>query len=47
MNRTDSTYRRGFLGRVLGVAAAGFMSVGAAEAQTKGRNLKARKLQLL
>ena len=32
---TDPTYRRGFLGRMLGAAAAGFMSVKAAGAQTQ------------
>src|SRR5580704_6321647 len=36
MNTNDMTERRGFLGRVIGaVAAAGFVSVGATEAQTK------------
>ena len=36
MNTTDLTYRRGFIGRFFGaVATAGFMGVGAAEAQTK------------
>src|SRR5215467_8480642 len=36
MKTSDMTYRRGFLGRMLGAAAAaGFMGVGAAEAQEK------------
>jgi hypothetical protein len=36
MNTTDRTYRRGFIGRVFGaVAAAGFMGMGSAEAQTR------------
>src|SRR5215468_7930919 len=36
MNTTDLTYRRGFLGRILGgIAAAGLMGGSAAEAQTK------------
>src|SRR5436309_4618843 len=36
MNITDVTYRRGFLGRVLGaIAATGFIGAGAAEAQTR------------
>src|SRR4029079_18393084 len=36
MNTTDLTYRRSFIGRFFGaVATAGFMGVGAAEAQTK------------
>src|SRR5215470_15839021 len=43
MKKTDPTYRRGFLGRMLGVAAAGFMSVGAAEAQTKAAEPQIKK----
>ena len=43
MKRTDPTYRRGFLGRMLGVAAAGFVSVGAAEAQTKAAEPQTKK----
>jgi hypothetical protein len=36
MNTTDMTYRRGFMGRVFGaVAAAGFVGMRSAEAQTK------------
>src|SRR5690349_1372122 len=36
MDRSELTYRRGFMGRVFGaVAAAGFMRIGSAEAQTK------------
>jgi intracellular sulfur oxidation DsrE/DsrF family protein len=36
MKTTDLTYRRGFLGRILGAAAAGgFISMGTAEAQNK------------
>jgi intracellular sulfur oxidation DsrE/DsrF family protein len=36
MNRTDVTYRRGFIGRLLGaVAAAGFIGTGTIEAQEK------------
>src|SRR6478672_10485990 len=36
MKTTDLTYRRGFLGRILGAAAAGgFMGMGTAEAQNK------------
>src|SRR5262252_11064782 len=35
MKTTDLTYRRGFLGRALAAAAAGFVGVGAAEAQTE------------
>src|SRR5215813_13990681 len=36
MNTTDVTYRRGFLGRILGAAAgAGILGMGSAEAQTK------------
>src|SRR5689334_17146654 len=42
MNTTDLTYRRGFLGRLLGaVAGAGFVGVGAAEAQNKAPAPKA------
>src|SRR5262249_45020232 len=42
MNTTDLTYRRGFLGRLLGaVAGAGFVGVGAAEAQDKAPAPKA------
>src|SRR6185436_4996795 len=40
MRTKDLTYRRGFLGRILGAAAAGFVSVGAAEAQTKGAEVQ-------
>src|SRR5438552_4270960 len=37
MNTTDFSYRRGFLGRVLGaVATAGFLGASTTEAQTKG-----------
>src|SRR5215831_1114789 len=43
MSGTDPTYRRGFLGRMLGVAAAGFVSVGAAEAQTKAAEPQTKK----
>jgi intracellular sulfur oxidation DsrE/DsrF family protein len=35
MKTTDLTYRRGFLGRALAAAAAGFIGTGAAEAQTE------------
>src|SRR5262249_33272489 len=36
MNTTDLTYRRGFIGRIFGAAAAaGFVGIGTAEAQTK------------
>ena len=42
MNRTDLTYRRGFLGRVFGaVAAAGLTSFGTAEAQNKAASAPA------
>ena len=42
MNKTDLTYRRGFLGRVFGaVAAAGFMGASTAEAQTTKTPAKA------
>src|SRR5215831_13283838 len=35
MKTTDLTYRRGFLGRALAAAAAGFVGLGTAEAQTE------------
>src|ERR1051326_9389207 len=42
MKTTDLTYRRGFLGRIFGAAAAaGFMGIGTAEAQNKAPAAKA------